>query len=246
MIKILKISLVSAIVFFACGNPSDKKNESKTDGTMSSNSQLKLPDNFYKKLKGKIGEKLFITMDIVKRKDSTNKTQSLSGYYYYDNIGMPLDIYGSINDSNKFEFTEVDGKGNKTGSFKGEFTNENEMKGVWINPKTKKELPFILNEAAVSVAQFEFSEFHNENCEVSKKNLKSTKKDTLFWTDTLCSEMSISLITVHNLSNVAQKKINTILQKSMLQLGSDSSCTTVQKTLESINDLKDLYFTIKL
>ncbi|MHB8402550.1 MAG: RsiV family protein [Bacteroidia bacterium] len=204
------------------------------------NTTLKLPDNFYMKLKGNIGDKLSITMDIIKRRDTTDKTQSIIGSYYYDNIGMPLEIAGKINDAGKFELTEKDNKGDITGTFKGEFTSQSEIKGVWIHPKTKREIPFSLIETTESIAQFDFKEYYHENCDDRKKNLKSTRKDTLNWTDTLCSDMSVSLIHVKNLNVDACKKVNSILLNCLLQTGSEGTFKTINELLYSVDDLQDL------
>ncbi|HEX7414904.1 MAG TPA: RsiV family protein [Bacteroidia bacterium] len=204
------------------------------------NTTLKLPDNFYMKLKGKIGEKLSITMDIIKRRDTTDKSQRINGSYYYDNIGMPLEIAGKINDAGKFELIETNNKGDVTGTFKGEFTSENEIKGVWIHPKTKKETPFALTKTTENIAQFDFKDYYHENCEYRKRNLKSIKKDTLNWTDTLCSDMSISLTNIKNLKANACKRINAILLNSLLQTGSEGTFKTINALLHSVDDLQDL------
>lgn len=193
-------------------------------------SGLLSPDNVYLKLKGKIADKYAITMDIIKRRDTIAKTINMSGSYYYDNVGMPLEVYGKLDNIGNFELTERDSKGDVTGTFKGSFTG-NTMKGVWINPKTKKELSFELSEAIQNIAQFDLKDYYHENCERRKINLKSHKKDTLNWVDTLCSDMSISIITVKNLKPNACKKINTLLEKSLLQT------STAEKPYKTVNDL---------
>ena len=58
---ILQVCLLVVIHFTGFGNTLN-----------TNNTTLKLPDNFYMKLKGKIGDKLSITMDIIKRRDTTN------------------------------------------------------------------------------------------------------------------------------------------------------------------------------
>ncbi|MFI5164953.1 MAG: hypothetical protein ACHQHP_06875, partial [Bacteroidia bacterium] len=144
MIRMFKNAVFTLLILASCGNPSDKKNDQKAEETSNNDSPMKMSDNFYKKLKGKIGEDLFITVDLIKRKDSTDKQARFTGYYYYDKIGMPLDIRGEINDSGRFDMTETDVQGNMTGIFKGSFINENEIKGTWTNPKTNKVYPLSL------------------------------------------------------------------------------------------------------
>ncbi len=197
--------------------------------------------NVYMKLKGKIGEKLSITMDIIISKEPS-KPQSISGSYYYDNIGMPLDITGKQDDTGNFELTETDTKGNITGTFKGTFIGKTEMKGVWINPKTKREMPFDLTEVTENLAQFDNTEYSNRNCDKKNRNLKSTKKDTLQWTDTLCSEITISMLTVKNLSPAACKKINSLMEKIILQAGmTESPYKTINDLLHNIDNPTDEY-----
>ncbi len=215
--KILfKLCFLAIIPFTAFANP-------LSSGLLS-------PDNVYMKLQGKIADKYAITMDIIKRRDTITKAINISGSYYYDNVGIPLDVYGKLDNGGSFELTERDSKGDITGIFKGNFTG-NTMKGVWINPKTKKELSFELSEATQNVAQFDFKEYYHENCERKKKNLKSHKKDTLNWGDTLCSDMSVSMISVKNLKANACIKINALLEKTVLQP------ITSEKPYKNINDL---------
>jgi hypothetical protein len=178
-------------------------------------------------------------MDIIKRKDSLSKEPNVGGEYYYDNIGTPIEIYGNISEDGNFELTERDTKGDVTGTFKGIFTHANTMKGVWINPKTKKETPFDLTEVTEGIALFDFKEYDHDNCDSRKKNIKSTKKDTLNYTDTLCSYIDISLINVKNLKPNAVKKINTILLNSLLQTGLGEKYKTVNDLLHSIDTKKD-------
>lgn len=194
-------------------------------------------DNFYKKLKGKIGNTLFITMDLLKKTDSITKVSTLGGHYYYDKIGMPLIISGNINKVGVFELTETDNKGNKTGVFKGSFTTDAEIQGTWINSKTNKEFPFILKEVTEGIAQFDFADYYHENCFNRNNNLKSHKKDTLSWQDTLCSSIEVSLIHVKNLNTNACKKINNYLTKSILETKIESgSYKNMHELFKSIDD----------
>ena len=192
-------------------------------------------NNAYIKLRGKIGDKLSITMDIQKN----NRSTDIIGSYYYDYIGVPINIAGAFNVEN-IELTERDNKGNITGTFKGKLTSNNDMNGVWINPKTKKETPFTLAETHNNIAQFEYTEYNRENCDNKKRNLKSAKKDTLDWTDTLCTSIDITTIKLKNINAIAAKKIEALLEKNILQAGmSEVKHKNINELLHSVDGSSD-------
>lgn len=105
------------------------------------------PGYFYKKFRGNIGSSLNITMEINKGDDNYGISQSkiISGKYYYDHIGTPISIYGEVNNG-LINLNENDDNGNTTGTFKIKFISNSEIKGVWINPITKKQLTVNLKE----------------------------------------------------------------------------------------------------
>jgi hypothetical protein len=213
---IIPIFSAAVFLFTSCNNRSgkDQKNEAAEQNTSAVSE--KLPANFYKKMKGKIGDDIYITVDLIKRTDSLERTTSLSGYYYYDKIGMPLDLYGDISDSGTFKLDEMDAKGETTGNFEGKFINTNTVKGTWTNPKTKKQYSFELS-AVETDTKFIFSEYYNENCRIREVNMQSNKKDTLNWLDTMCSSVHVSMVSLANTAG-AGKKMNDMILKSLLSL----------------------------
>lgn len=186
-----------------------------------------------------MGDDIFITIDLIRRKDSTNKKNGLGGYYYYDKIGMPLSLYGDINDSGKFELREVDKNGENTGVFHGTFISENEIKGTWTNPKTKKQYPFSLTAEVANNTQFDFFEFYKENCKYRDKNMKSAKKDTLSWTDTLCSSVSVSLINLAHLENKACSKMNSYIMNTVMSLSGEKPYSSIKELTGTVDALED-------
>ncbi len=112
-----------------------------------SKSAFSLPEYFYKKMEGKIGEDFLIKAEI------TRKDTSISGYYYYINKNQP--IYFTYNsriddyDIHLFEDAGYDENYNQliSGSFTGKFINENEITGIWKDAKNKKSYPFYLRES---------------------------------------------------------------------------------------------------
>ena len=122
----------------ACGG-----DKSSSEGTMDALAQTSenaaastLPATFYMKLKGTIGDGIPVTMDLI-REDTT-----LTGTYYYDKIGMPLNLYGSVKgDEMKFRLRESNAQYDETGTFEGKFSNAATIEGTWTNAKNKKQLP---------------------------------------------------------------------------------------------------------
>lgn len=225
--------LLSAVIFLAaCNTPASKEKTEETPAT----GAAALPLNFYKKLKGKIGENMMITVDLIKQHDSLNNSNSLEGHYYYDKVGMPLKLYGTINDSGKFELKEVNSNGDNTGLFDGQFISENQATGTWTNPKNKKQYPFEIKVSEADNIDFRFSEYYNQNCKVADANLKSTKKDTLNWFDTACVSVHISLAYLAGNDKVSQK-INATLIKQMLDMtGGEKPEGSIMQFLHSIDN----------
>lgn len=103
---------------------------------------------------GTIGKKIAIQMDI------QIQGQKVSGWYYYDTIGVPFSLSGTLN-----EIEERDSKNRKTGSFRGTLTPLGKtFDGRWLSPNGKKRLPFKLTK----VAEYIFSNTRQgESLEVS-------------------------------------------------------------------------------
>ena len=181
----------------------------------------------YIKLKGAINSNLFITMEL--EKDS----RAFTGNYYYDKIGKLLTVFGTQT-KDSFLLAEMDNKGDETGIFRGIINVNNDVKGVWINTKTKKQFSFSLSEVHENIAQFDYTDYSAEKCDDRNKNLLSTKKDTLNYWDTLCATTDISTITVKNLAPNVCKKINNKLLNTMLEMNTaDTVCTTIDQMLRA-------------
>jgi hypothetical protein len=217
-------------ILFSCSTSIDNnKSETKLPDS------AVLPSNFYKKLKGKIGDDIYITMDLIKRRDSVNKDNSITGHYYYDKVGEPLELYGTIADSGSFEFLESNAKGESTGTFKGKFISQNEARGTFTNTRTQKEYAFELK-ADEHESMFCFNEYYNENCKAREINMKSNQKDTLNWLDTMCSSVHINLVTLSGNDKVS-KKINDMLLSCILGVtGGEKPQGSIMQLLHSIDN----------
>jgi len=86
---------------------------------------------------------------------------SISGIYYYEKIGEPLELKGNISQNGKSTIDEIDEKGQKTGTFRGRFaTSQQTFEGTWSSADKKKSFPFKLTR----VAEYVFLRAKNERC----------------------------------------------------------------------------------
>lgn len=147
----MKNYLLGILVIFvsACGNSTTSLDQNQTDI---------LPIVFSKQLTGKIGENLSITMSL-ERNDSI-----LNGKYYYHGQEGFLMLSGRYFGKNEIELNETNSKGNVTGLFLGSFVSESRIEGVWVNPKSKKETAFFLDEVKTGVAKISKQRFFEEKC----------------------------------------------------------------------------------
>ena len=203
----------------------------------SSSADADIPQIFHKKLKGKIGENLLITMYLNKR-DSL-----LTGSYYYDKNAIPISLFGQFMPNAELKLSETNSKFEETGIFKGKFTSEEIFEGLWINPKTNKKLPFILRESKEETAHISFENFHEENCKNRDKNLKKPQNDDMWWTDTLCSSIDIELIKIATENAMVNKRINESISQSIYS-NEEQTYHSVQEYVQSIHQLEDREFLV--
>ena len=69
--------------------------------------------------------------------------KSLSGSYYYEKVGKPITLSGSIN-GQQLTLKEYDENGNNTGTFSGHFVTPDTIEGSWSNADASKTYPFSL------------------------------------------------------------------------------------------------------
>ena len=160
-----------------------------------------LPDYYYCRMKGKLGDNLFITMEISKS-DSL-----LSGYYYYDKLGKPISLVGKIKKDGYFILDEYNFEGKSTGQFSGILQTDAPTTGKWKNAKGDKSFPFLLNINVENAAAVELKFFDKRNCERIEL-IKNNPEHEPSYFDTSCSvhRLVMPLITLKNKS--AEKSIN--------------------------------------
>jgi len=232
MKKTTIIGLTICLIMLACNsNPSMNKSVNQTE------TKLELQNTFYKKMKGTIGD-IAITMDLLKT-DST-----LTGSYYYNNVGIPLAINGTITTEGKIEMSEI----NKielspikddyedSGNFSGAFEGNNIIKGTWVNTKTKKSLPFQLTEITDSVTSITFETLHNENCANANNDIKNATEEA----DTICTTLDISLIKILTPYPASTNLINQSIVKNICDFSQgNKKGNSIKDLLNSINNVAE-------
>src|SRR5579872_7349952 len=205
------ILLLSAcLLLVSCGSGPAQKNQKTGDSLV----PLALSKNFYKRYKGKLGEDLFITMCLQRDSSVAGGDTLLSGNYYYDKIGKPLSLKGSLKKEVEISLTETDELHKKTGLFTGKFTGPETIEGTWKNPLTGKTYPFTLTETKDGFVGVTTKAYHHENCDSRTKHLRMHDSINNF-TDTMCSyiDMNVAEIQFSNkhIEEVINKAIVTIM-----------------------------------
>ncbi len=94
--------------------------------------------NYQRNYSGKIGDKLNVEFHI------ENLNGSISGFYYYEKIGIDIKIIGRQHEQT-LNLYELDFKNDTIAFLNGTIT-DSIISGVWINAMSKKSYPLLLNE----------------------------------------------------------------------------------------------------
>jgi Protein of unknown function (DUF3298)/Deacetylase PdaC len=84
----------------------------------------------------------------------TREGDKLLGSYYYQKVGSPIDLRGTIHKDGDVTLDEFERGGKKTGTFKGTWKTDNEdglisINGNWTKPDDGKVFPFSLTQEAI-------------------------------------------------------------------------------------------------
>jgi hypothetical protein len=166
---------------------------------------INLPDYFYKRLDGKIGDNLNVQMNLM-RKDS-----ALDGNYFYKKNGEPIYFrYNSyISNADKIHIAEEGGYDDNyntiiTGIFDGAFISENEIAGKWKNRDSSKVYAFYLKE-----------EYPEGSAKFEIKHLSRYYGKTDFSPYAVSVELSYPVMVNYPDTNV-ENKINSYIMKIYL------------------------------
>jgi uncharacterized protein DUF3298/peptidoglycan-N-acetylmuramic acid deacetylase PdaC-like protein len=105
------------------------------------------PAGITKYFKGSIGSALGLQMKLMR------EGEKLTGSYFYQKVGTPINISGTIDKAGNVVIDEFDSGGNQTGTFKG-LWNEDEngliaIAGNWTKPNSDKKTAFSLHEEPI-------------------------------------------------------------------------------------------------
>ncbi|MCS6935091.1 MAG: RsiV family protein [Chitinophagales bacterium] len=218
-------SITLVILIFACQtNRQQEETATSTDTDTISRTESK----FYKKFIGKIGD-LDVSMDLYK--DDT----LFQGSYYYDKVGILLNITGSYNGGNGIILEETDDEGSSTGRFEISITDDGVITGYWTSPDKRKKLPVSLTAAGTDYAQITIEDKYSENCERTKSAANKPEGEQSSF-DTMCSTLKLRLVRVKVASEAATKKINNTITDKLCGYNSEGH------TPCSVNDLLNSVF----
>jgi hypothetical protein len=196
-----------------------------------SQAAIQIPDFFYKKFTGSIGDN-FIVMDLTKI-DSV-----LTGQYYYTKMGVTLSLNGSISLDGKFSLLEMNDKYEEVGKFEGWFLSDKSISGTWSNSKTKKALSFNLSEKKDNIVSVLFESRQSENCKNAEKIKKQHSAEVSPW-DTLCTTIDLGLITITAPSKEATKRINETIKSLIIGVESaDIKNVSIDEFMNSVDSVE--------
>ncbi len=168
-----------------------------------------LPDTFYMELKGLLGEKLKVTMQLAK------VGPLFQGTYWYDNLGIPLYIDGNINTRGQISLSEQTMEGEATGEFQGKFTSQTTFEGNWTNTVTQKSLPFLLKEAKTALPKVSFAHLYQENCDNRPTGRDIRNHRVQSYSDTLCPYIDVKMISLRTGDKAVDDRITKAIVDEM-------------------------------
>ena len=164
---VIALLLIAFLSFTACKKTSPTE---QTTGPLAGPNQQPAaggttPAGETKYFKGSIGDTLGLQMKLVR------EGGKITGSYFYQKVGTPIAIRGTIDNGGNVVLDEFDSGGNPTGTFKG-LWNEDEsgliaIAGNWTKPNGEKKTAFSLHQEPI-----EFS----GGVEIVPRNIKENNK----------------------------------------------------------------------
>jgi Deacetylase PdaC/Protein of unknown function (DUF3298) len=146
----------------------------------------------------------------------------ISGTYYYERVGKPLGLRGNISQDGKVTINEVDEKGQKTGTFRGQFAKSQEkFEGTWSSADQKTHFPFQLSK----VAEYLSRQATKERCWSTESPDKKEQGDC-----SLSFEYPRFLS-----SSPGVRQINTVIEKRIADENNEFSKRQEEKDEKTIN-----------
>lgn len=161
-----------------------------------------------------------IQMNLVRQGDA------LSGTYFYTKVGKDLKLSGKIDKNGKFNLTETDDKGSKTGEWNGTWTEAENSPGVilegdWNKPKDTEKLGFYATEQVV-----EFS----GDAKFTNKTIKETDK-------TKRSEIYAIYPEISGVDSAVATKFNASVKNLVTEINKSYKAQVAEFTSEDIKNM---------
>lgn len=180
---LMPLLLIAFLALTACKKTSAPKDQTATSPLAASEYQHAAggttPAGETKYFKGSIGSILGLQMKLVR------EGEKLTGSYFYQKVGTPINIRGAIDKDGNVVIDEFDSGGNQTGTFKGVW-NEDEngliaIAGNWTKPNSDKKTAFSLHEEPI-----EFS----GGVEIVARQIKANNKKLKYEIDVQYPQLS--------------------------------------------------------
>lgn len=130
MLKRIAILLCCAVAI-SCGQNTGNQNQNGNAGVNKSKPHYRL-------MSGQLGDQA-ITMNLVQSGSS-----DFTGWYYYDQIGEPIQFWGQTDTSGFIILREETFDGSENPYFRGNLGEEGQFEGIWVHPEKSQETPFKL------------------------------------------------------------------------------------------------------
>ena len=132
-----------------------------------------------KYFKGSIGSTLGLQMKLVR------EGEKLTGSYFYQKVGTPISLSGTIDKNGNVVLDEFDSGGHQTGVFKGVWSEDENgliaVSGNWTKPNSDKKTAFSLHEEPI-----EFS----SGVEIVAKRIKENNKKMKYEIDAVYPQLT--------------------------------------------------------
>jgi hypothetical protein len=211
--------------------------------------QARIPLKSFLKLSGTIDKfEITVFLTIVPSIDKSNGTiAKVSGIYFYNRVGEPIEIYGNLLDNGNYTLKEFSIKEYREHQFDFKKVAKAYL-GSWQHAKTKKKLALTMDEVVANNLNLEFDHFSIEDCS-SKNNVlqrlssESNYADSISYIDTLCLTHDLEIVKVSSQNKAAniinQLILDKLTQNDTLDIAAKSSFLDFKSYGETIIDFGD-------
>ena len=179
LIPLLLIGFLGLLACKKTSAPADKTATSPLASEYQHAAGGTTPVGISKYFKGSIGSTLGLQMKLVR------EGEKLTGSYFYQKVGTPIDISGTIDKGGNVVLDEFDSGGHQTGVFKGVWSEDENgliaIAGNWTKPNSDKKTAFSLHEEPI-----EFS----SGVEIVARRIKENNKKRKYEIDAVYPQVT--------------------------------------------------------